>query len=83
MIGHPRGGFDATRCGLDISLHTANDAAFAAYAESTVEDGATSTGELERRLRAEYPRAVVHARQLSDELDLIWYLYRDGRWNRP
>jgi hypothetical protein len=35
---------------------------------------------LERRLRAQYPRAVVHRRELSGESG-TWYVYRDGRWS--
>ena len=35
---------------------------------------------LERRLRARYPRAAVHRRELSGEPP-TWYVYRDGRWS--
>ena len=48
-----------------------------------VNHGASTTGELERRLRPLYARAVVHARELSSEPFVIWYVYRDGQWVNP
>ena len=68
----PRG---VRRCGPPPS-----DAAFVAFAKLTVDDAVTTTDELERRLRARYPRAVVHARRLADEPVVVWHVYRDGRW---
>jgi hypothetical protein len=63
-----------------LVINPAADDVFGAYARVLVEDGVTSTGELERRLRPIYPKAVVHARELSSEAFVIWYVYRDGRW---
>ena len=37
--------------------------------------------DLEARLRRLFPRAVVHARELSSEPE-VWYVYREGAW-RP
>ena len=42
--------------------------------------GASSPEHLERRLRALFPRAVVRARELSNEPP-AWYVYRDGGWS--
>jgi hypothetical protein len=35
---------------------------------------------LQVRLRERHPAATVHARLLSSEPSIIWYVYRDGRW---
>jgi hypothetical protein len=68
---------------LVINPH--DDEIFATYAEVLVEHGADSMDDLERRLRLIYPRATVHARELSAEPFAIWYVYRDGHWtpSRP
>jgi hypothetical protein len=63
-----------------LVINPAEDDVFGAYAQVLVDDGATSIGELERRLRPIYSKAVVHARELSSEPFVIWYVYRDGRW---
>jgi hypothetical protein len=41
--------------------------------------GASDPAELERLLRASYPRATVHRRELSGEARPTWYVFRDGR----
>ena len=66
-----------------LVVNPADDDVFGQFAEVLVEDGASSTGELERRLRPTYSKAVVHARELSSEPFVIWYVYRDGRWVNP
>ena len=38
---------------------------------------------LQLRLRERHPAATVHARLLSSEPSIVWYVYRDGRWIRP
>jgi hypothetical protein len=63
-----------------LVVNPADDDVFGDFAQVLVNDGATSTGELERRLRPMYSRAVVHARELSSEPFVIWYVYREGRW---
>jgi hypothetical protein len=35
---------------------------------------------LQVRLRERHPAATVHARLLSSEPSIVWYVYRDGRW---
>ena len=34
----------------------------------------------QRLLRLDYPRAVIRARDLSDESVVVWYVYREGVW---
>src|SRR5207247_11201215 len=45
-----------------------------------VDHGVSSMDELDHRLHTLYPTAAVHARELTGEANLIWYLYREGRW---
>lgn len=66
-----------------LVVNPADDDVFGDFAQVLVDHGARSIGELERRLRAIYSSAVVHARELSSEPAVIWYVYRDGRWVNP
>lgn len=66
-----------------LVLNPADDRAFVEFAQVLVSYGVSSTGELERRLRPLYASAVVHARELSSEPFVVWYVYRDGRWVNP
>jgi hypothetical protein len=63
-----------------LVVNPPNDDVFGAFAQVLVDHGASSIGELERRLRPIYSKAVVHARELSSEPFVIWYVYRDGHW---
>lgn len=63
-----------------LVVNPADDDVFGEFAQVLVNHGAASTGELERRLRPLYTRAVVHARELSSEPFVIWYVYREGQW---
>jgi hypothetical protein len=63
-----------------LIVNPATDGVFARFAEVLVDDGACTIRELERRLRTIYPAAVVHARELSGERGLVWYVYRAGYW---
>lgn len=63
-----------------LVVNPADDHVFGLFAEMLVEHGAASTSELECRLRPAYSKAVVHARTLSSEPFIIWYVYRDGQW---
>jgi hypothetical protein len=61
-----------------------DDAVFVGFARLLVEHGVRSTDELARRLRAVYPNAEVHRRELSGEPWRVWYVYREGHWiGRP
>jgi hypothetical protein len=68
-----------------LVVNPADDAVFAAFAQVLLDHGATSVRELEHRLQAVYPAAAVHARELSAEPFVIWYVYRHGHWvaSRP
>jgi hypothetical protein len=59
-----------------------DDEVFGRFARMLVEDGVTTVGELEGRLRVVYPDVVVHARELAGEQLVVWYVYREGRWVR-
>lgn len=63
-----------------LVVNPADDGVFNAFAHILVDHGAVAIRELELRLRAVYPHAAVHARQLAAEPVVIWYVYRDGRW---
>ena len=66
-----------------LVTNPATDMAFSTCAQSLVEHGAGSIGELELALQVVYPRAAVHARELANESVVIWYVYREGRWVSP
>jgi hypothetical protein len=63
-----------------LVVNPADDAVFTAFVLVLVDHGAVAIRDLESRLRTVYPHAAVHARELSAEPILIWYVYRDGRW---
>ncbi|MBA2700145.1 MAG: hypothetical protein H0U58_00400 [Chloroflexi bacterium] len=62
-----------------LVINPRRDAEFVAFAEASVAEQMTPE-DLERRLRASYPRALVRARGLSAERMTVWYVYRDGQW---
>ncbi len=63
-----------------LVVNPRDDSPFVALAERLLADGVRSPGELQARLREEYPEAVVRARELDGEAFTIWYVYRDGHW---
>ena len=63
-----------------LIVNPATDRVFAAFAAVLVDHGASTIGDLERRLRTIYAKATVHLRELTGEAVVIWYVYRDGRW---
>jgi hypothetical protein len=65
-----------------LIINPATDASFAALAEIELAVNGHDREAFEARLRRRYPRAVVHARELSGERTTIWYVYRDGHWTR-
>jgi PAS domain S-box-containing protein len=57
------------------------DSAFASAVRTALGGGdTTSPGNVERRLRAWAPQAVIRLRELSGESDVTWYVYRDGAY---
>jgi hypothetical protein len=65
-----------------LILNPREDVDFVALARGLVNDGHRSPERLEAGLRTRYPRARVHARGLSGESRVVWYVYRDGHWIR-
>ena len=65
---------------ITLVLNPRADQRFVALAEAIVADGVAEPLQLQARLRQEYPRAVVRARELDGEAQSIWYVYRDGHW---
>ena len=61
-----------------LILNPASDEAFAERARALTAVSRTPE-DLQARLRAYHPEAVVRARGLSGEREM-WYVYRDGRW---
>jgi hypothetical protein len=66
--------------GPALFLNPADDLAFAGEVERLMDAGISEAAELERRLRASHPGAVVRPRDLSNEPFVVWYVYRDGHW---
>jgi hypothetical protein len=66
-----------------LFLNPANDQAFRRLVDGLIDRGVTDAPELERRLRATYPEAVVRPRDLADEPTSVWYIYREGHWVPP
>ena len=63
-----------------LILNPRHDTRFVSVAEAIVSDGVRTPSELEEQLRRQYPRVVVHPRELTGESFTIWYVYRDGHW---
>jgi len=64
------------------SIHLINprgDIDFAAFVDREAV-GVAGPEELQARLRASYPDAVVRRRGLAGESIEVWYVYRDGHW---
>jgi hypothetical protein len=56
------------------------DEDFASFATWLMDQGAVAPDTLEARLRERYPSAVVRPRELAWESQVVWYVYREGRW---
>ena len=63
-----------------LILNPRDDAPFPGFAEGLAEEEGLDAPELQRRLRARYPKAVVRPRDLSSERTTVWYVYREGYW---
>jgi hypothetical protein len=66
--------------GAALFLNPVDDEEFVSRVNDLVAAGAADPDDLEQRLRAWYPEAVVRARDLANERNNIWYVYRDGHW---
>ncbi|HEU4524300.1 MAG TPA: hypothetical protein VFR62_04725 [Gemmatimonadales bacterium] len=65
----------------DLVINPATDEAFARRAQERLNHGA-APAELQAKLRALYPNAIVRSRGLAGESE-TWYVYRDGHWVPP
>lgn len=63
-----------------LVVNPVGDRAFRAFAEQQLDEGDQMIPAFQARLRAQYPGAVVRARELAAESRVIWYVYRDGHW---
>jgi hypothetical protein len=66
--------------GATLFLNPADDEDFVRRVNELVATGAAEAGDLQRRLRAWYPDAVVRPRDLANEQSNVFYIYRDGHW---
>ena len=66
-----------------VIVNPGDDGGFGELVNKLLGNGARTIAALQSALRQEYPLAVVHSREISDERVVVWYVYRDGRWVRP
>jgi hypothetical protein len=66
--------------GPGLFLNPTDDAEFAAEVERAMGEGIVDAADLQKRLRAAYPSALVRPRGLANEPFVVWYVYRDGHW---
>jgi len=67
-----------------LVVNPATDRAFREFAEQAARSlERAGPADLERTLRARYPRAVARARDLHGEALRVWYVYREGHWVSP
>jgi hypothetical protein len=66
--------------GATLFLNPADDEGFARRVNDLLAAGIVEPTELEDRLRVWYPKAVVRPRDLANERNNTWYVYRDGHW---
>ena len=64
-------------------MNPPDDRPFVACAELLLGRGPASAEDYQGYLRAAYPHAIVHIRELASEPRVVWYVYRDGRWVPP
>jgi hypothetical protein len=62
-----------------LAVNPRQDGRFEAAAAALLGEAVLPT-DLQRLLRADFPGAVVRARDLSGEAGTVWYVYRDGHW---
>jgi len=65
-----------------LLLNPTSDATFVRTARDIVEETPVDIDLAQARLRDRYPDAVIRARDLSGEITVVWYVYRDGHWVR-
>ncbi len=65
---------------VTIVRNPAEDDEFERAIAEAMDPAQSDPAELERLLRAVYPRAVVRPRGLTGERGVVWYVYREGHW---
>jgi len=63
---------------LRIVTIPSTDATFARTAAEAMDVARGSSRTFESMLRRHYPAVIVRRRDLSDEYETVWYVYRDG-----
>ena len=64
-----------------LIVNPRSDTRFVQLVAELTADETIDLSDLQSRLRATYPEAVVRRRELSSESTEMWYVYRDGRWS--
>jgi hypothetical protein len=64
-----------------LIVNPRSDTRFVQLVADLTTEPAIDPSDLQARLRAEYPDAIVRERELSSESTEMWYVYRDGRWS--
>jgi hypothetical protein len=64
-----------------LIINPRSDVRFVQLVAELTASGSTDPADLQSRLRAEFPDAIVRRRELSSEATEMWYVYRDGRWS--
>ena len=64
-----------------LIVNPRSDTRFVQLVAELTADETIDLSDLQSRLRATYPDAVVRRRELSSESTEMWYVYRDGRWS--
>jgi hypothetical protein len=64
-----------------LIVNPRSDVRFVERVTELTADAMSDPSDLQARLRAEYPNAIVRRRELSSESTEMWYVYRDGRWS--
>ena len=64
-----------------LIVNPRSDTRFVQHVADLTADSVANPSDLQTRLRALYPDAIVRRRELSSESTEMWYVYRDGRWS--
>ena len=64
-----------------LIVNPRSDVRFVQLVAELTADAAIDLVDLQSRLRATFPQAIVRRRELSSESTEMWYVYRDGRWS--
>jgi hypothetical protein len=64
-----------------LIVNPRSDVRFVQFVAELTAEATIDLSDLQSRLRATYPEAIVRRRELSSESTEMWYVYRDGRWS--